>query len=44
LPIITLLLRGCLLSASRAAEPLVVDVRPGKPAGDDAAAIGAEKW
>jgi acetyl esterase/lipase len=44
LPTIALFLSGSLLSAARAAEPLVVDVWPGKPAGDDAAAIGAEKW
>ncbi len=44
LAITFLLLYGALLSAARAAEPLVIDVWPGKPAGDNAATIGPEKW
>ncbi|MBS0202742.1 MAG: hypothetical protein JSS49_07565 [Planctomycetes bacterium] len=32
------------LPVVHAAEPLVVDVWPGKPAGDDASQIGEEKW
>ena len=39
-----LLLYGSHLSTVRAADPLVIDVWPGKPAGDNAAAIGPEKW
>jgi acetyl esterase/lipase len=35
---------GHVLSSARADEPLVVDVWPGKPAGDNAETIGPEKW
>jgi acetyl esterase/lipase len=42
----TLLLLGVLFASSPAAaeDPQVVDVWPGKPAGDNAQTIGAEKW
>ena len=38
------LILGLLSSATKAAEPLVVDIWPGKPAGDDAGKIGEERF
>lgn len=37
-------LSGLWVSGAWAAEPLVVDVWPGRPAGDESATIGDEKW
>jgi acetyl esterase/lipase len=42
--VVALVAYVCVLSAAQAAEPTIVDVWPGKPAGDDAATIGAEGW
>ena len=39
-----LLLCGCIVSRARAAEPIVIDVWPGKAAEDDTSTIGEEKW
>lgn len=38
------LVLGSFSCTSRAAEPQVIDVWPGKPAGDNASTIAAEKW
>ncbi len=43
--LVPLILLGALcVSAVKASVPLVLDVWPGKPADDDAATIGAEKF